>query len=236
MDTAGADVKLAIMQPYLFPYLGYFQLIKAVDAFVIFDDVNYINRGWINRNNILAQGKAQLFTLELEGASQNKLINEISVKCRPEKLLKSIRQVYSKAPQFSAIYPLIEDILIHQQSNLAIFLEYQLKQISKYLGLHPQWHVSSRLRKNNENRGQEKVLAICNELGATHYINLPGGKLLYDRETFASRGMQLSFIQPKVVTYRQFGNEFVPRLSIIDVMMFNDIENCSKLLEEYELV
>jgi hypothetical protein len=229
-------MKLAIMQPYLFPYLGYFQLIRAVEAFVVYDDVNYINRGWINRNHILVQGKAQLFTLELEGASQNRLIKEVSVKCRPGKLLKTIRQNYSKAPQFAAIYPLLEDILIQQETNLVIFLDYQLRRICEYLGLHPQWHISSALKKNNELRGQEKVLAICEELGATHYINVPGGKSLYDRETFANRGMQLCFIQPKVVAYRQFGNGFVPNLSIIDVMMFNDLEHCAKLLEEYELV
>lgn len=229
-------MKLAVMQPYLFPYLGYFQLIRAVDTFVIYDDVNFINRGWINRNNILAQGKAHLFTLELEGASQNKFINEIAVVGNPEKLLKTIRQSYSKAPHFAVVFPLIEDILNQQDKHLARFLGYQLRQLCDYLGLHPKWHASSTLKKENGLRGQDKVLAICEELGATHYINVPGGKSLYDREAFASRGMRLSFIQPKAVSYRQFGNEFVPNLSIIDVMMFNDKEQCARLLEEYELV
>lgn len=229
-------MKLAIMQPYLFPYLGYFQLIRAVDAFVVYDDVNYIKGGWINRNFILAEGDKQLITLPLQGASPNQLINQVTVGNRQNKLIETIRHSYSKAPQFAAVYPLVEDILNQQVKNLARFLDYQLRQLSDYLGLHPKWHISSELKKNNELRGQEKVLAICEELGATHYINVPGGKSLYDREVFASRGMQLSFIQPKAVSYRQFGNEFVPSLSIIDVMMFNDKEQCARLLEEYELV
>ena len=226
-------MKLAIMQPYLFPYLGYFQLIGAVDAFVVYDDVNYINRGWINRNYILMQGKAHLFTLELEGASQNKLIKECSVNGRPDKLLKTIRHSYSKAPQFASVYPLLEAILFQQEKNLSIFLDYQLRQICNYLGLHPKWHVSSELKKDKELRGQEKVLAICDELDATVYINMPGGRSIYEREAFARHNLQLSFIQPKPATYCQFGNEFVPNLSIIDVMMFNNIQKCHHLLSSF---
>jgi hypothetical protein len=229
-------MKLAVMQPYLFPYLGYFQLIRAVDTFVVYDDVNYIKGGWINRNFILAEGHKQLITLPLQGASPNLLINQIMVGDRQDKLIETIRHRYSKAPQFSAVYPLVEDILNQQDKNLARYLDYQLRQLCDYLGLHPKWHASSALKKDNGLRGQDKVLAICEELGATHYINVPGGKSLYDREAFASRGVQLSFIQPKAVSYRQFGNEFVPNLSIIDVMMFNDKEQCARLLEEYELV
>lgn len=229
-------MKLAIMQPYLLPYLGYFQLIRAVDAFVVYDDVNYIKGGWINRNFILAEGDKQLITLPLQGASPNQLINQITVGNRQNKLIETIRHRYGKAPQFSAVYALVENILKQHEENLARFLDYQLRQICDYLGLHPKWYVSSSLKKDNELRGQDKVLAICEELGATHYINVPGGKSLYDREAFASRGMQLSFVQPKAVAYRQFGNEFTPNLSIIDVMMFNDKAQCAKLLEEYELV
>ena len=228
-------MKLALMQPYLFPYLGYFQLIRAVDAFVVYDDVNYIKGGWINRNYILANGDRQLITLPLQGASPNKLINQVEVGGQ-HKILQSIRHAYGKAPQYSTVFPLIEDILMQSEKNLARFLDYQLWRICDYLGLHPKWHISSGLQKDNELRGQDKVLAICEKLGATHYINVPGGRSLYDQQSFAARGMQLSFIQPKAVSYRQFGKEFVPNLSIIDVMMFNDREQCAGLLEEYDLV
>ncbi len=224
------------MQPYLFPYLGYFQLIRAVDAFVVYDDVNYIKGGWINRNFILAQGNKQLITLPVQGASPNKLINQITVGNRKHKLKETIRQAYGKAPQFAAVFPLFEDILKQQEESLARLLDYQLRQICSYLDLSPKWHISSALKKDNQQRGEEKVLAICKELGATHYINMPGGKALYKKEVFSDRGMQLSFLEPRVVSYRQFGSEFVPNLSIIDIMMFNDKAQCAKLLGEYELV
>lgn len=229
-------MKIAIMQPYLFPYLGYYQLIRAVDAFVVYDDVNYIQRGWINRNNILNQGKAQLITLEIIGGSQNKLINQILVGNNRVKFLRTLKQNYSKAPEFSSVFPLLEEVLMQQERNLASYLYYALRRISDYLGLHPQWHMASSLHKNNALRGQEKVLSICEELKATHYINLPGGEALYDRESFSRRGVCLSFIHPRPVNYSQFGREFVPNLSIIDVMMFNDKEACSRLLQEYEII
>jgi hypothetical protein len=229
-------MKLAIMQPYLFPYLGYFQLIRAADAFVVYDDVNYIKGGWINRNKINNQGKTQLITLEIIGGSPNKLINQILVGNNQVKFLKSLKQNYSKAPEFSSVFPLLEEILMQQERNLASFLYYGLQRIGDYLDLHPQWRMASSLHKNNALRGQEKVLAICEELKATHYINLPGGEALYDRECFSKRGIHLSFIHPRPVNYNQFAREFVPNLSIIDVMMFNDKEACSRLLHDYEVI
>lgn len=230
-----SNLKLAIMQPYLFPYLGYFQLIRAVDTFVVYDDVNYIKGGWINRNFILSQGLPQRITLPLQGASPNRLICEVSVGAGRNKLVESIRQRYSKAPQFSTVFPFIAEILMQQESNLARFLDSGLRGICTYLGLQPRWLVSSSLSKDNLLRGQEKVLAISEQLGAGHYINPIGGKELYDRQAFARKGMRLSFIQSKPAIYRQFAKRFVPNLSIIDVMMFNDKEQCASLLQEYEL-
>lgn len=228
-------MRLAIMQPYFFPYLGYFQLIHAVDAFVVYDDINFIKGGWINRNYMLANGNKQLFTLPLRGASPNRLINEVETGGQ-HKILQSLKHNYSKAPHFETVFPILEDILLQREKNLARFLDYQLRQICTYLGLNPQWHLSSELQKDNYLRGQEKVLAICQELGATHYINLPGGKTLYDHATFEAFGLQLSFIQPRPEGYQQPGKGFVPNLSIVDVMMFTDREQCTELLEQYDLV
>lgn len=227
-------MRLAIMQPYLFPYLGYFQLIRAVDAFVVYDDVNFIKGGWINRNNILANGDRQLVTLPLRGASPNKLINQVEV-VGQHKILQSLRQNYSKAPNFDVAYPFLEDCLKQTEKNLARFLDYQLRRICDYLGLNPQWYISSQLDKDASLRGQNKILSICEVLGATHYVNAPGGKALYDKHSFVARGLKLSFIKTKEVAYHQFGKAFVPSLSIIDVMMFNDREQCAKLLEDYDL-
>lgn len=223
------------MQPYLFPYLGYFQLMQAVDAFVVYDDANYIKQGWINRNYVLAQGQPLRITLSLQNASSNRPINQITAVDNQEKLLKTIRQNYSRAPQFASAFPVVEDILLQQEKNLARFLDQGLRRIGSYLGLRPAWHVSSSLEKDKALRGQDKVLSICEKLGATEYFNLPGGINLYDRQSFSNRNIRLSFIQPRVTPYNQFGKEFVPNLSIVDAMMFNDDEQCRRLLQEYDL-
>lgn len=229
-------MKVAVMQPYLFPYIGYFQLMQAVDCFVIYDDVNYIKGGWINRNFVLSQGHPQRITMALEEASPNRLINEILVGSDRKKVLDTLRHCYVKSPHFSVVYPMIEEILLQKEKNLARFLGFGLKRIGEYLGLPLQWHISSELKKDTALRGQDKVLAICGELGVHHYINLAGGKELYSLADFASKGIQLSFIQTRPVSYRQFGAQFVPNLSIIDIMMFNNPEQCGRLLQEYEFV
>ena len=229
-------MKLAIMQPYLFPYLGYFQLIHAVDSFVIYDDVKYKKGGWINRNYILSQGREMLFTVPVKGGSQNRLINELEMAEGGEKVLRTFRHCYSKASQFNSVYPLLESIFSSPERNLARFLENSLRLVCDHLLLVPQWHVSSALHKDPGLRGQAKVLAICEELSATHYINAPGGRELYDREAFASRGVKLSFLQSREVEYRQFSEAFVSSLSIIDVLMFNDRVQCRRIIKGYDLV
>jgi hypothetical protein len=227
-------MKVAIMQPYLLPYLGYFQLIHAVDVFVLYDDVNYIKQGWINRNYILANGQRQRITLPLLGASSNRLINQIRTG-RREKVLKSLQQSYSKAPCFDSVHPIILDIFSQPEENLGFFLDYQLRRLSEYLDLKPKWLMSSGLHKNIRLRGQDKVLAICRELGATHYINLPGGEGLYDRDAFAKEGLRISFLRSRQIEYSQGSDNFEPNLSIIDVMMFNNSSKCSEFIKEYDL-
>ena len=229
-------MKLAIMQPYLFPYIGYFQLIHAVDTFVVYDDVNFMKGGWINRNFILSQGKKSRITLQLQGASSNLLINQVRVGGNKMKLLKSIQQSYSKAPLFSSVYPLIEEILLYEETNLAKFIDYGLRRVCNYLGITPKWYLSSDLKKDSILCGQDKVLAICAELGASQYINALGGRDLYEREVFSNQGVKLSFLEPKEIEYSQFGRVFEPGLSIIDVMMYNNVEQCSHWLKEYSLV
>jgi hypothetical protein len=229
-------MKLAIMQPYFFPYLGYFQLIHAVDTFVVYDDVNFINRGWINRNYILSQGKKTRITLQLCGASQNKLINQLSVGNNRNKLLKTINQSYAKAPHFSDAYPLFERILTFNETNLAVSLNFGLRLICDYLEVRPRWLLSSELQKDNSLRGQDKILAICKELNAKHYINLPGGKGIYDQASFDKMGIKLSFIEPNPIIYSQGNNEFISYLSIVDVLMFNNRHQCQNLIKEYKFV
>lgn len=223
------------MQPYLFPYLGYFQLIHAVETFIVYDDVNYIKGGWINRNFMLSQGRRSRFTLQVRGASTNVAINEVAVGDNRSKLLKSFRQNYSRAPHFRSVFPLVEKILLHEEDNLARYLDHGLRTICHHLGLSPQWIVSSDVDVDEQLRGQERVVALCRALEANCYVNLPGGRQLYDRKRFRDEGLDLAFLEPRSVSYPQFGDDFVPQLSIVDVMMFNSPEQCSRLLTEYSL-
>lgn len=228
-------MKVAIMQPYFFPYIGYFQLIHAADTFIVYDDVNYIKGGWINRNFILSQGEKRRITLELLGASPNRLINQIHIGNNRKKLLRTIRQSYSRAPYYKDVIHIVERILNLQDSNLSVFLDFSLRQICDYLGLHREWYISSRLKKDNTLRGQEKVIAVCKEVDAQQYVNMVGGKELYDHASFKEDGIQLSFLEPGIESYNQIGGDFTPNLSIIDVMMFNSQQKCREMVMGYHL-
>ncbi|MGE4457316.1 MAG: WbqC family protein [Arcobacteraceae bacterium] len=227
---------LAIMQPYLFPYIGYWQLINSVDTFVIFDDVNFIKKGYINRNSILVGGKSQQITLELIGASQNKLINEIEVGNNSQKLLKTIEMAYKKAPYFYDVFPMIEDILNNKEKNLAKFIGYSLEHISNYLKLNTKFIYSSDIEKESSLKAQDKIIDICKKLEATDYINAIGGQELYNKEKFQGKNMELNFLKTELTEYKQFKNDFIPYLSIIDILMFNSVTEVKLMLCKYDLV
>jgi hypothetical protein len=229
-------MKLGIMQPYLFPYIGYFQLIGAVDKFVIYDDVNYIKGGWINRNTILVSNKKYLFTVSLAQSSPNKLINEISIKDDFAQLMKTIHLSYMKAPFYHQTFQLLEDIFCFQEKNLGKFVASSIISISNYLGVETEFVLSSGIEKDNSLKNKDKVLHICEILGAATYVNAIGGQGLYNREEFASHNIELKFLQSNPLTYKQFHNEFVPGLSIIDIMMFNSVEEINNMLDQYEMI
>jgi hypothetical protein len=229
-------MNLAIMQPYFFPYIGYFQLIHSADMFVIYDDVNYIKRGWINRNRILLNGQAYLFTLNLSHASQFKLINEIEIGNNNQNLLKTIEQAYKKAPFFKETFSVIDEILNSKDINLSRFLENSIRKLSSFLGIRTNITVSSNVHKDINKKGQDKIIDICQRLGASTYINSIGGQNLYSRKAFAESQINLWFLRPRPIDYPQFKNDFVPWLSIIDVMMFNPRDVVGKYLDQYELI
>ncbi|WP_277640152.1 WbqC family protein [Wolinella succinogenes] len=224
---------IAIMQPYLFPYIGYWQLINAVDTFVIYDDVNYINKGYINRNSILINGKSQQITLELIGASQNKLINEIEVGNNSQKLLKTIEMSYKKAPFFEIVFPIISDILNQKEKNLAKFIGYSLEKISTYLEIDTKFIYSSDIKKDNTLKAQNKILDICKRLNASTYINAIGGQKLYCKAQFQEQNIELYFLKTDIMEYKQFKNDFIPYLSIVDVLMFNRIDEAKIMLSQF---
>lgn len=229
-------MKLGIMQPYFFPYLGYWQLLANVDKYVLYDDVTYIKGGWINRNNFLINGQKKLLTMQLEKASSYVLIKDIVIKDDFSKFLKTIEMGYKKAPFFEGIFNLLKEICQFHDKNLGTFLFNLHKKICEYLEINTELILSSSFEKNSVQKGKDKVIAICKQFGADEYINAIGGQSLYDKKEFAENGIKLNFLQGNLKVYKQFKNEFVAGLSIIDIMMFNSKEEISKMLNDFELV
>lgn len=229
-------MKVGIMQPYFMPYLGYWQLIKAVDKYVVYDDVQYIKGGWISRNNILMNGQKKLFTISLSGASPNKLINNIFIGDNFKKFKGTLQCCYSKAPFYRPTMTLLEDIISFPDKQLGLFLLHSFEVVLRYLDIDTDIILSSCLKKNNELRAQEKVIHICNLLGADCYYNAIGGQNLYEKSVFASSGVDLRFLKPNLLPYRQYNNEFVAGLSMIDILMFNSPDEINSMLDNYELI
>lgn len=227
------------MQPYFMPYIGYWQLMNLVDQYVIYDDVNFIKGGWINRNRILVNGAPKYFNVPMLGSSSNVLINEVRVDHNAavtRKSLRSIEGAYKKAPYFDIVNPMLEEILWCGEDNIAKYIEHSFRVICKYLDIRTELIVSSDLDKDTALKGQDKVIAICRLLGATEYYNAIGGRELYSYEAFREHGLQLKFVETKNIVYQQFDNTFQPNLSIIDVMMFNSRDKITEYLEAYTLI
>lgn len=234
-------MKIAIMQPYFFPYIGYWQLINEVDAFVVFDDVNYIKAGWINRNRIIRDDCIDYFRVPLLGVSQNKLINQVMVNNDEKEIrrnLSILHNAYRKAPYYENVITLIEDCLSNNQPNVALYNCEIIKKVCDYLQINTSIFLSSEIHKDVSLKGEKKILSICKNLGAKTYINPIGGMDLYHREAFDSIGITLRFLETNMsqCEYKQWKEKFVPALSIIDVLMFNDIGSISEMLKQYRLL
>lgn len=229
-------MKLGIMQPYFFPYIGYWQLIKNVDKYVVYDDVNYIKGGWINRNNFLINGQKKLFTIQLNGASSYKNINEIEIKDDFSAFKKMLQINYGRAPFFKECCQHVEAVLSYNDLNLGNFLFNSIKLTAAYLGFDTEILLSSEIKKENELKGKDKVLHICKLLECNEYYNAIGGQELYDKTEFSNKGINLSFIKTNITSYKQFKNDFVPGLSVLDVLMFCPKEQVNDMLDNYELV
>jgi hypothetical protein len=218
---------IGIMQPYYLPYMGYFQLMRAVDTFVYYDDVTFIKQGWINRNNISLDGKDYRFTLELQGVSSFKNINEIKVGNNREKLYKTFVQAYSKSPYFNQVADLLWWVFHSPETNLLNYITHTHCEIFYYLNLNINYLVSSEIQKDCSLKGKDKVIDICKRRGADTYINAIGGQHLYDRQEFKENGIDLFFIHP---------SEDLPKRSILDVMMYYSPEEIRTMLNKYELI
>lgn len=234
------SITAAIMQPYLFPYIGYFQLINAVDVFVFYDDVNFIKRGWINRNQILINGKANMFTVPLVKASQNKLINEIELAIDPNWIsgfYTTINLNYRKAPYFDETFHLIQKVFSESYSSIAELAKASIMSVSEYIDINTDFLIASQLDYDRSLKGQDRILNLCEKLNAKKYINPINGKDLYSQDKFQTKGIELNFIRTSEIHYMQFEPDiFVPNLSIIDVLMFNSREKIREdLLGKFNL-
>ena len=233
-------MKVAIMQPYFLPYIGYWQLIYAVDRFVLLDDVNYIMRGYINRNKILLDRKCYKFTIPIQKASQNKLISDTKLSFSVEekrRLLQTIRTAYKRALYFPEVMPLLEEIINYSEDDLTAYILNSIKIILNYLDVDIKIYISSKLQKKQELKAEERIIEICKVMDADMYINPCGGRSLYSREHFETEGMKLCFLDTRKnqIFYDQGIKEFEKDLSIIDILMFNHKLRVKEFLKEYDL-
>ena len=228
------------MQPYFFPYLGYFQLVQAVDHFVFYDDVMFIKKGWINRNRILMQGNEFLFTIPLEKQSQNKTIRESKVswgKEFPNKFMNQLDSAYKKAPNYTVVRDLVDQVLQRKFESLADLASESVQATWAYLGLEKKFYQSSELSVSNDHGRAERLIEITKSLGESSYINAVNGQELYEKGFFKEKGIDLYFLKPNLNPYPQ-GNtkEFVNGLSMIDVLMWNNKEEVVQWVGDTQLI
>lgn len=207
------------MQPYFLPYIGYFQLINAVDVFVLYDNIKYTKKGWINRNRILLNGDADYISLPLKKDSDYLNIDRrfLSDDWDIEKaaILNRIKEAYRKAPYFNLTFEVITAILRNEDTNLFGFLYSSIKQICQYLNISTNIVLSSSISINHSLKSADKIIAICKHLNATKYINATGGQKLYSKGMFLEHGLILDFIQSNPIIYSQFKNQFIPCFQLL---------------------
>ncbi len=232
----GSALILAVMQPYLFPYLGYYQLAHSAQHFVFLDDVAFIKKGFINRNRILLDGKPFNFTLPIADISQNRPINAHHFTGDFDAFLKQIRHAYTRAPFFRSVFEMIESVCLASQLNVAEKNTLSVCAVFDYLKL-PFICSSASSFPAGDARGQQRILDLCRHFAADAYHNAAGGRELYEPKAFADCAVQLRFLQNHFPSYAQCGGgPFVPGWSIIDVLMNNEPEQARLMLQSYELV
>lgn len=233
-------MKLGIMQPYFLPYIGYFQLLRAVDQFVIYDNIQFTKKGWIRHNKILVGGKETKFSIPIKSGSDYLHIVERQLADNfdkeSKKILRRIEASYKKAPYYKDVMPLVVRCFQYTSNNLFDFIYQSLQALKERLGLETELIVSSAVDIDHRLKSQDKVLALSKKLGADLYVNPIGGVDLYSPAAFHQEGIELRFLRPKWIEYRQFDHEFVPYLSIVDIMMFNPMEKIHEFLCQYELI
>ena len=227
------------MQPYAFAYLGYFQLIHAADKLILLDDAAYIKQGWINRNMLAGPGGVQRFTFPVKAPHTRQTIADMRLHEADRnraKFLKTIDLLYRKAPYYGSIRPIVERAISTEGDGLAESVACMIETVCSHLGITTPMVRASGAHAGLGGQGQERVIAMCKAEGASTYVNAEGGVSLYDEAVFRKCGLELRFLKHIPVLYAHFCDPFRPRLSIIDVMMFNSSETIARMLQSYVLV
>ncbi len=236
---------LGAMQPYLFPYLGYFQLMEHVDTYVFCGDMQYMRQGWINRNRIcIHKDQVHFFTFSVIKDNYRKNINQrhyANLKTDSEKLKRYLFQSYKKAVNFEEAYAVLEKVLEFPDDNVACFNMNANSVIARYLGIETEITCTDDIKDDaflhmfHRSGREERVVQLCNYFHAETYVNAIGGTSLYHKDYFAKNGIELQFMQIGDIHYGQFGEGFISNLSIIDVMMHNKAGAIKPLLKKYQL-
>lgn len=237
-------MKLGIMQPYFFPYLGYFALIKYIDKWIVFDTVQYIERGWINRNRIINPTKPEDMYINIPLANHHRdiLIKDVLISNNEnykEKILSQLWTSYKKrANYFTNVYKLVEDVLSLNTRSITELNVYALKKVNDYLNIPFDYEIFSEMNLaiDKVHDSGEWALNISKALNASEYVNPPGGIELFDKEKFYQNDIALKFLRINLKPYNQKKAKFIEGLSIIDVMMFNDILTVREMLDDYEII
>lgn len=239
----GKTVKIAIMQPYFFPYLGYFSLIKNTDKFILLDTVQFIRHGWIERNRILKQNEGWLyFKVPLIKHSRGTLINDIQIDNNlkwKQKILSQIQLYKRVAPHYFKVHEILTEIFENEFNDIVTLNESILKAICNYLELDATILIFSKsgILIDTPKAPDEWALNICKAIGnVTEYWNPPGGKSFFDKSKYKKANINLKFQEINLSPYNQNRKNFESGLSIIDVMMFNNPEKINKMLDHYELI
>lgn len=225
------------MQPYFLPYMGYWQLIAHVDEFILYDDIQYTKKGWITRNRFLLNGADSLFSLSVRADSDFLPVYQrvLAESFDRQKLVRQLREAYRKAPHYADHFPLIEDIILCPEDNLFSYIQSSIVKLCDFLSIKTPIVVSSGIDIPKELKAQDKVIALCQAREGTDYINPIGGLELYDRAAFLQAKIALSFLRSKPLNYPQFSGDFLPHLSILDVLMFNSRDRICGYLDAFSL-
>jgi hypothetical protein len=235
-------MKLAIMQPYFMPYIGYFSLIKHTDRFVVFDTVQYINKGWINRNRIISESPKGFtyMTVPVKKLSRKMFIKDtlIDLSQKWKKKIRGQLAYYKKkAPFYFQIKNLMEDILMKEYQTITELNVEALSIVCKFLDMPFKYTIFSqdRMGINSVNAPDEWALEICKKMGATTYVNPPGGKSFFNKDKYEFEGVDLNYLIMKLIPYKSVNGAYIPGLSIVDVLMFNDIDQVHMMMDSFEL-